>query len=79
MQLPKLSCLGCTVDCLEVNAVFYTFKLCAFVCLLLNDPSNMLVYLRDRAAQISVYTGTLRQKLQIKLPISPSHGILTPG
>ena len=41
-------------------------------------PSNMLVYLRDGSAQTGLRTATLRWKLQIKLPISPIHGILTP-
>ena len=40
---------------------------------------NMLVYLRDGSAQSSERAATLRQKLQIKLSISPSHSILTPG
>ena len=39
----------------------------------------MLVYLRDRSAQTILSAATLRQKLQIQLPTSPSHSILTPG
>ena len=42
-------------------------------------PSNMLVYLRDGSAQTAVRAATLRQRLQIKLAITPSHSILTPG
>ena len=37
----------------------------------------MRVYLRDGSAQTTAVT--LRQKLQIKLSISPVHSILTPG
>ena len=37
---------------------------------------NMLVNLRDGSAQSIVRAVTLRQKLQIKLSISPSHSIL---
>ena len=49
---------------------------CLFVgCL----PSNMQVYLRDGSAKTIVRAATLRQKLQIKLSISPSHSILTLG
>ena len=48
-------------------------------CLLVSEhPSNMLVYIRDGSAQTSVHAATLRQKLQIKLSLSPSHSILTP-
>ena len=39
----------------------------------------MLVYLRDGSAQTVVRAATLRQKLQIKLSILPSHSILTSG
>ena len=39
----------------------------------------MLEYIRDGSAQIIVHTATLTQKLQIKLSVSPSRGILTPG
>ena len=39
----------------------------------------MRVYLRDGSAQTILRAATLRQKLQIKLSISPSHSILTPG
>ena len=39
----------------------------------------MRVYLRDESAQTILRAATLRQKLQIKLSISPSHSILTPG
>ena len=42
-------------------------------------PSNMLVYLRDGFAQTRVRAATMRQKLQIKLSISPSHTMLTSG
>ena len=42
-------------------------------------PSNMLVYLRDRFALTFVHASTMRQKLQIKLAISPTHSLLTPG
>ena len=39
----------------------------------------MLVYLRDGSAQAAVHAATLREKLQSKLSVSPSHNILTPG
>ena len=39
----------------------------------------MLVHLGDGSTQTIVCAVTLRQKLQIKLAISPSHSILTPG
>ena len=39
----------------------------------------MLVYLKDGSAQTILRVATLRQKSQIKLSISPSHSILTPG
>ena len=39
----------------------------------------MLMYLKDGSAQTVVCAVTLRSKLQIKLAISPSHSILTPG
>ena len=42
-------------------------------------PGNMLVYLRDGFAQAIGRAATLRQKLHIKLSLSPSHNILTPG
>ena len=42
-------------------------------------PSNMLLYLRDGSAPTSIRAATLRHKLQIKLALSPSHRILTPG
>ena len=38
-----------------------------------------LVLPRDGSAQTIVHAATLRQKLQIKLAVSPSHSILTPG
>ena len=41
--------------------------------------SNMLVYLRDESAQTTVCAATLRQKLQIKLSVSPTHGIMMPS
>ena len=52
---------------------------CLFVWLVAYRPSNMRVYLRDGSAQTSLRAATLRYKLQIKLSISPSHSILTPG
>ena len=42
-------------------------------------PSNMPVYLGNGSARTILRVATLRQKLQIKLSISPSHSILTPG
>ena len=39
----------------------------------------MLVHLRDGCAQTTLRAATPSQKLQIKLAISPSHSILTPG
>ena len=39
----------------------------------------MRVYLRDGSPQTVLRAATLRWKLQIKLSISPSHSILTPG
>ena len=42
-------------------------------------PSNMLVYLWDGSAHKIVRAATLRWELQIELPISPGHSILTPG
>ena len=42
-------------------------------------PSNMLKNLRDGSAQTAVRAATLRQELQIRLAVSPSHGTLTPG
>ena len=39
----------------------------------------MLVYLKDGPAHTILRAATLRQKLQIQLPTSPSHSILTPG
>ena len=42
-------------------------------------PSNMRVHFRDGSAKTSLHAATLRQKLQIKLSISPSHGIPTSG
>ena len=51
-----------------------------FVCLLVAErPSNTRVYLRDASAKTTLRAATLRQKLQTKLSISPSHSILTPG
>ena len=41
--------------------------------------SNMLVCLGDGSAQTILRAATLRQKLHIKLPIPPSHSILTQG
>ena len=50
------------------------------VCWLVGQrPSNTLVYLRGGAVQTIVRAAALRQKLQVKLSISPSHIILTPG
>ena len=48
-------------------------------CLLAERPSNTLVYLMDGSAQTILHAATLREKLQIQLPTSPSHSILTPG
>ena len=42
-------------------------------------PSNMQVYLTDGSAKTTLRVDILRQKLQTKLCISPSHSILTPG
>ena len=39
----------------------------------------MRVYFRDGSAQTILRAATLRWKLQIKLSISPSDSILTPG
>ena len=39
----------------------------------------MRVYLRDGSALTILHAATLRQKLQIKLSISPSHCTLAPG
>ena len=39
----------------------------------------MLVYLRDGFDLIIVHAATLRQKMQIRLAISLSHSLLTPG
>ena len=39
----------------------------------------MLAYLKDRSAQTSECTATLKQKLQINLAITTNHRILTPG
>ena len=39
----------------------------------------MLVYLRDGSAETVACSATLRQNLQIKLSIPPSHSILTLG
>ena len=39
----------------------------------------MRVYLRDGSAQTIQCPATLRKKLQIKVSISPTHSILTPG
>ena len=46
--------------------------------LVASDPSSMLVYFRDGAAQTVVRAATPRYKLQIKLFVSPSDSILTP-
>ena len=46
---------------------------------LLNVPANMLMHLRHGSAQTFVHAATLRLELQIKLSISSSHSILTPG
>ena len=42
-------------------------------------PSNMLVYLIYGSDQTIMRDDTLRQKLQIKLSISPTRSMLTPG
>ena len=39
----------------------------------------MQVYLKDGSAQTILRAATLRQKLQTKISISPSHSILIPG
>ena len=41
--------------------------------------TSQLVYLRDGPAETVVRVATLRQKLQIKLTISPSHSVLVPA
>ena len=66
----------CGVSVLDLEIVWVP----GFVCwLFVLRPSNMRVYLRDRSAQTILRAATLRQKLQIKLSISPSHSILTPS
>ena len=42
-------------------------------------PSNILLCLRDGPALTIIQAATLKQKLRIKLSISPSHSIRTPG
>ena len=42
-------------------------------------PNNMLVCLRDESPRTVAHTAKLRQKLQIKLAVSSSHGTLTQG
>ena len=44
-----------------------------------DELQKMLVYLRDGSAQKILRAATLRYKLQIQLPISPSYSILMPG
>ena len=44
-----------------------------------NVPVIMPVFLRDGSAQTIARAATLREKLQIKLAVSPSHSTLTPG
>ena len=74
------------LDCVNMQSSTWTRKimkfmsLTEFVCLLVaSRPSNMRVYLWDGSAQTILRAATLRYKLQIKLSISPSHSILTPG
>ena len=50
-----------------------------FCLLVAKRPSNMLVYLRNGSAQTIGCAATLRWKLQIKISISPSLSVLTPG
>ena len=51
-----------------------------YCCLLAaKHPSNTLAYLKDRSAQTVVLAATLRQRLKIKLSISPSHRKLISG
>ena len=40
---------------------------------------HMVVYLRDGSALTNVHAATLKEKLQIRLFIPPSHSILTQG
>ena len=56
-----------------------TAMLGLFVGCLLACLTYQLLYLRDGPAQTSVHAATLRWNLQIKLSVSPSHSILTPG
>ena len=60
----------------EANSILEFVLFCLLVAY---RPSNMRVYLRDGSAHTILRAATLRQKLQIKLSISPSHSILTPG
>ena len=46
---------------------------------LFNIPSWDTVYVRDRSALTFLHAATLKQKLQVKLAISCSQSILTPG
>ena len=48
-------------------------------CLLAQHPSNLLVYIRDASAQTFKRAATPRQKMQVKLAISPGHSILAQG
>ena len=61
------------------NALQYWKGCLFFVWLVASHPSNMVLYLRDRSARTVLRTARLRQKLQIKLSISPGHSMLTPG
>ena len=42
-------------------------------------PSNVLVCLMGGSADTMVCAATLRQTFQIKLSVSPSHSLMTPG
>ena len=52
-----------------------------FACFIwpLNVPTTCKVYHRDRSAWTSVHVATPRHKLRIKLAISHSHSVSTPG
>ena len=52
---------------------------CCYCLLVACCSSIMLVYLRDRSAQTVAHAATLRQKLQLKLSISPSHSMSKQG
>ena len=62
-------------------SAFFTFTLRhgLFVSLLLDITAVCKVHVRDASAQTAVRAATLREKMPIKLTISPSHSALTPG